>query len=452
MTNKDYKELFNPYYDSFIKDLFGILEIPSVLKKYDEKNLEEPFGSDIKKALTYMLDLAKKDGFKTVNVDNYAGFVEYGSGDKLLLILCHLDVVPATGEWENPPFKPIIKDDKIIARGSSDDKGPLLSSYYALKMLKDEGYDPKMRIRLFFGCDEESGSRCLKRYIEKYGECDYGFSPDASFPCIFAEKGISSEKMSGVIDDPRIISFNSGTVSNIVPDYAEAKLSIDLKQEFNKFLTESNLKGGIKEDNIYYLYGKSAHGSTPYCGINAATTLIEFLSHHISNNFIDLVGNYMHEDFVGEKEGIAYKDDEMGRVSINPAVFKLEDSKFEIISNIRYPKGFMFENEMKKYQDFLLGFGVKLEVLHNSIFHYVPLKSHLITSLLKAYRKHTGDMSEPISIGGGTYARDFKNAVAFGAAFKDEEECAHMPNEYMSINSLIKATYIYKDAIKNICD
>ncbi|MCR5741177.1 MAG: Sapep family Mn(2+)-dependent dipeptidase, partial [Gammaproteobacteria bacterium] len=194
---KDINKLFNKYYDNFIEDLFNLLRIPSVLDKYDKENSEAPFGIEIRKSLDFMVDIAKRDSFKVYNVDNYCGFIEWGEGDETVVILCHLDVVPATGNWTNPPFDPILKDGKIYARGSSDDKGPLMATYYALKMLKDEGYVPNKKIRFFFGCDEENASRGLEHYIEKYPECDYGFSPDAEFPCIYAEKGISTLEFSG---------------------------------------------------------------------------------------------------------------------------------------------------------------------------------------------------------------------------------------------------------------
>ena len=282
---EDVKELFKPYYEEYLKDLEGLLKIPSVLDKYDIENKDAPFGEKIKNALLYMLSLGERDGFETVNVDNYSGFLEFGEGDKVLLIMCHLDCVPATGSWDNPPFEPIIKDDYIYARGAIDDKGPLMSAYYAIKILRDSGFNPNMKVRFFFGCDEESGSRGLLKYKEKYGECDYGFSPDANFPCIYAEKGISTEAFSGTINDERVISFKSGTVSNVVPDLASCTLNINLETEYRIYLNSKGLRGEVK-DNEYIMYGKASHGSIPEEGENAALNLIHFLNKYIKNNKI----------------------------------------------------------------------------------------------------------------------------------------------------------------------
>ncbi len=44
-----------------------------------------------------------------------------------------MDVVPAGDGWETDPYEPVIKDGKIYARGASDDKGPSMVAYYAMK-------------------------------------------------------------------------------------------------------------------------------------------------------------------------------------------------------------------------------------------------------------------------------------------------------------------------------
>lgn len=455
MSDLQHMKLFQKYYNDYIKDLEGLLMIPSVLSSYNPDNTEAPFGKYIRSALNYMLALGERDGFNTVNVDNYCGFIEYGEGEELILIMCHLDVVPATGKWTNPPFDPIIKEGMIYARGTSDDKGPLMSAYYALKMLRDANFYPNKRVRLFFGCDEETGSRGLKYYKVKYPECDYGFSPDANFPLIFAEKGISNIEFSGSYEDPNLLLFDAGTVTNAVPDKATAILGIDVKNQFINFAEQNDLKAEV-DQNVYTLYGKSCHGSTPECGTNAALYFVYFLCNHLSNNFVNFVKNYLFLDFNGEKLGIDVYDEEMGHVSNNAAIFKAINNQFSIVCNLRYPKNFNFDEQMKKLSDLCKENAVQLKVQTNSRYHYVPKGSIIVRALLKSYKRWTKGQtvgySEPISIGGGTYARDFENAVAFGALFPGEEECMHQVDEHANIENLILASFIYMDAIKNICD
>lgn len=58
-------------------------------------------------------------------------------------ILCHVDVVPAGDGWDSDPFKPVVTDDAIVARGTLDDKGPTIAAYYAVKILNEMNIDWK---------------------------------------------------------------------------------------------------------------------------------------------------------------------------------------------------------------------------------------------------------------------------------------------------------------------
>ena len=66
-----------------------------------------------------MLNLGKSFGFRTKNIDNKCGYIEFGKGDKLLGIIAHLDVVPAGEGWTVcDPFEPVIKDGKIYGEAT----------------------------------------------------------------------------------------------------------------------------------------------------------------------------------------------------------------------------------------------------------------------------------------------------------------------------------------------
>lgn len=73
-----------------------------------------------------------------------------------------------------------------------------------------------------------------------------------------------------------------------------------------------------------------------------------------------------------------------------------------------------------------------------------------IQTLYNSYKKYTNDNAPLKTIGGGTYARDIPNGVAFGVKFPDEEEMAHEANEFIRIDSLMKAGIILTDAIMNV--
>jgi succinyl-diaminopimelate desuccinylase len=63
-----------------------------------------PFGEGPAKALEYALNLANSFGLRTKNLENYAGWAEWGEGDEMIGILVHLDVVPEGSGWTYPPY------------------------------------------------------------------------------------------------------------------------------------------------------------------------------------------------------------------------------------------------------------------------------------------------------------------------------------------------------------
>src|SRR5699024_2277450 len=109
-------------------------------------------------------------------------------------------------------------------RGSSDDKGPGMAAYYALKIIKELGLPVSKRIRFIIGTDEESGWMCMDRYFEVEEKPDFGFSPDAEFPIINGEKGILTEYINtqGTTEGGKntLISFDAGLRENMVPQDA----------------------------------------------------------------------------------------------------------------------------------------------------------------------------------------------------------------------------------------
>lgn len=191
-----------------------------------------PFGEGAKKALDYALDLGNRLGFRTKNIDNYCGYIEFGEGKNLLGIIGHLDVVPSGDGWDTPPFSSTIKDGKIFGRGAIDDKGPVVASLYAMKAIKDN-IKINSRVRLILGINEEKDWKCIKHYKEKEELPTIGFSPDADFPCIYAEKGIATvylkDDFTKYKDYPIKISnidCNNNAI-NVVPKICNVTLDID---------------------------------------------------------------------------------------------------------------------------------------------------------------------------------------------------------------------------------
>ena len=83
------------------------------------------------------LTLCRELGFETTDMDRYIGWCEIGTGDEMVAVLGHLDVVPEGEGWHHPPYAAEIEDGRLYGRGAIDDKGPVVASLFALKAIRD---------------------------------------------------------------------------------------------------------------------------------------------------------------------------------------------------------------------------------------------------------------------------------------------------------------------------
>ena len=460
----DFKQEVLNHKEDLLKDLFDLLSVRSILGT--DITEETPFGSGPREALDLILSFGKRDGYKTKLVENKAGHIEVGQGEELFGILGHVDVVPVVeADWTSHPFKPEIRDGKIFARGSLDDKGPTMAAYYAVKLLDKLGVKWNKRVRVIIGSDEETGFRCVEAYFKHEEQPASGFIPDAMFPLVYAEKARATfdHKLKFVDEDGqynyKLVKFNGGQVLNMVIASAKAELEgevSDIKEKFENFLAQEKLEGEVEVGNTIKLTlkGKAAHGSTPQYGINGATKLAEFLStlglDNNGKNFVDYIVEKLANDPFGEKLGINYSDDEMGEATYNYGILEYDlERKIGLVStDCRHPKKFDLVDRLN---------GIKvdnidIEVTSTKEAHYVPKDDELVTTLMDVYRKHTGDTkNDAFVLGGGTYARCLKKGVAFGLLFPGKEDTMHQANEYLEVEDLLLATAIYAEGIYKLC-
>ncbi|WP_326717082.1 dipeptidase PepV [Vagococcus jeotgali] len=450
--------------EDLMKDLFDILSIPSV--RDDSLATEDaPVGPGPKDALLRFLEIGDRDGFTTKNVDNIAGHIEFGSGDETLGVFGHVDVVPVGPGWDTDPFTPVEKDGRIYARGASDDKGPTMAAYYALKIIKELGLPVSKRTRVIIGTDEESEWKCMDHYLEVEETPDFGFSPDANFPIINGEKGNTTillevpGKNEGTLC---LVSFKSGMRANMVPESAEAVVEVsgdvnEFEKEFEEYLTSVPVTGSIEVEGsnaTIHVYGKAAHGAMPEKGINAATYLANFLSFYDfsgpAKDFVTIVADFIHEDTLGEKFGVAHTDETMGELTMNAGVFSYDMNRDDntITLNFRYPKGLTEEDIYARITEKVSGTSAKvIQEAGGKGPHYVSPEDPLVKTLLDVYEEQTGFEGHEQVIGGGTFGRLLERGVAYGAMFPDSIDTMHQKNEFISVDDLINATVIYADAI-----
>lgn len=440
----NFLELVNKNKDNLLKDLIKLLNINTVLVEQPE-NKEAPFGEGLKEALDYFLKLGESFGFKTLNIDNIVGHIEFGEGEEIIGVLGHLDIVPFNDGWKYDPLSGTIEGDKLYARGALDDKGPMMSSLYAMKILKDMGFKPNKRIRLIVGTDEESHWRCIKRYLEVCEMPTIGFSPDANFPLIYAEKGNMSIDIISKYVDSELVKVEAGERYNVVPDKVMAVFKKEILG-FEEYLKENNFKGA-KEGNTLTLNGKAAHAMEPNNGVNALVKISMFLKDKTNNPLIKFVGENL-IDTRFNKIGLNFKDQEMGDLTVNVAFARIDSNGGRVGINMRYPINWDKENFLNKFKALAESYGLEIEVKSDSNPHYVDKNSELVKTLHNTYIKYTGDTkSQLMTIGGGTYARALKNAVAFGMLMPGREDVVHEANEYIYISDYLVSTAIFADAL-----
>lgn len=465
----EFLELIERYKEDIIKSTQESIKIKSV----EGPALNGmPFGEGPYKALVHALDLSKSMGFKTKNMEGYAGYAEMGQGKETVGILSHLDVVPEASGWTYPPYAAEIHDGKIFGRGAIDDKGPAIAALYAMKAIKESEVELSRKIRMIFGTNEETGWGCMDYYFKHEEAPTMAFTPDADFPVIYGEKGIITFDLINEVEleecgGMTLIDIYGGNAPNMVPDYAEAVLEVlDIKLIENKLKSYLKIKKypiSLKiEKNIVTIVAKgvSAHGSTPEKGESAISYLMDFLGYIFGNkcddcelcplyDFLSFYNERIAFKHHGEGIGCALEDDISGKLNFNPGLIKLEEDKIVITVNVRYPIKSSAREVYDGIRNNLKDTSIKLiEDEGDKKPLHVDKDSFLVEKLMKVYREETGDMdSEPITIGGGTYARAMDNAVAFGPMFPGQEDVVHQKNEYISVDHLMKLAKIYAKAL-----
>jgi len=381
-----------------------------------------------------------------------------------------LDIVPEGSGWSHDPYGGDIADGKIYGRGTIDDKGPAAAAIYALKAVVDSGVKFNRRVRIIIGCDEESGRwGCMKHYFKHAEAPMCGFSPDADFPIINSEMGIlifNLEKEFEPNGDSccgglRIKRIQGGNKVNMVPDYCECEL--EMKKDFTDRVIKTveymkneqnkKLELEIRDDKcIIKSYGVSAHGAIPGKGVNAISQLISCICKlplcvSEQTEYVNFLNSSIGMETDGKSFGVAMSDEISGNLVFNLGTIDMNEKKGSVGINIRYP----VTKTGKEVYDIIRRksseAGIKVIEDNGQDPLYVPADNFMIKILQKVYENVTGQKADLISIGGGTYARAIKNAVAFGPLFPGKEETAHQKDEYIEVDDLMKCTKMFAEAI-----
>ena len=150
----------------FLQELFTFLRIPSVsaLSSHQE---------DMEKAANFVREQLDKAGadkaYLIPTKGNPLVFAEKKIDVALptVLVYGHYDVMPVDplDLWDNPPFEPVITDDKIYARGAADDKGQIYAHIKALEAMLATGR-LRCNVKFLIEGEEETSSEGIEEFLK----------------------------------------------------------------------------------------------------------------------------------------------------------------------------------------------------------------------------------------------------------------------------------------------
>lgn len=317
-------------------------------------------------------------------------------------------------------------------------------------------------VRIIAGTDEETFARGIHYYLERENAPAYGFSPDAEFPIIYAEKGIIrfGYRLPLALPDKNILSIHAGTRLNVVPSLAEVQIAGITAEKVESVLAarKDRSRFEVLPDAGFVKilsHGIPSYASYPNEGYNAIQGLLSLLSAIFpnSNDPLKLFLHKLNDSFAMETDGnswgIACKDEISGALTCNMAILEADASEAIVKFDVRYPVTHDSDQLTARLEGYAydLGSDTKYELVQHKKPLYVEKDRPFIKKLQKAYAETTGEAADLLSIGGGTYCRYLKNFVSMGPVFPGQKELAHQENEFLALDNLRQFAKIYAQAI-----
>jgi len=400
----------------------------------------------------------------------YIVIIGLGDNKERLGMITHGDIQPATpAKWAKSPFELDVTSEpgKLIGRGTEDDKGPIANALYAMKSIKDLNIKLNKRIELYVYMAEESDWEPLRQYIKQYSLPQVNITLDSEYPVVTAEKGYGTISMTfpkKEIASTKVYlsEFNGGFFGSQIPEDAQATIENASPSLLAKLQQTAKLHTGVHYDYQWQdkaltikALGRSAHSSKPEHGINAITHLADLLSfirwpNNANGALVNFINDHLGTGLYGGKFGkIAYSDDFMGPMSVQPTVLKQLENGIELNINLRRPRGKsteQLENEiyltLKQWQhaNQVILTGIKTKIKEP----FVQSNAPQISTLLNVFSFYSGVTdARPISIGGGTNSRLFPNAVSFGPSMPGKEYTGHSEHEFITIEQFMLNLKMY---------
>ena len=441
--------------EEFIADVMRIVRFPSVSSPGSDGYA---FGRACKECADDFMALGKDYGFTPENDDYYcASLVMPGEKPECreIGILGHLDVVPEGEGWDFPPYEPRYIDGYVTGRGAGDNKGPVIMSLYAMRCLKDLGIKLDHSVRLIAGFNEESGMKDVDHYILTHPHlpavtiiCDGGWAM-----CV-GEKGRLNATLVQTVQDPSLVQLWGGIAPNAVPDKAFAKVLKEIVPERLSELrkrypdAQFTIEGSILTVETR---GKATHAFHPQDGVNANYELWRILLAEglVSGDAERAIRNLSlcFADDYGKGLSLDGEDDVFGRTTCVGGVMRLEEGRITVSVDTRFSLSSTSDGLRRKFSERCSALGVGIEDLETTDGYLKAESNPVVSLLLDTFHQYFDREYDTYVMGGGTHARKFPDAYAFGPAEMGRPSPfggqAHGKNETCNIDRLLVSLRVY---------
>lgn len=435
---KALQEKMAGYQEEMLFHFKKLLQIDSVR---GECRAGAPFGSGNREALDYVLELSRQFGLETVNLDYFIGYSEYGQGEDYICCVAHLDVVPPGDGWSHPPFGAEVEDGVLYARGAGDDKPGVIAGIYALRCMKELGWQPARRIRVIYGCGEETGMEDMDHYLASQPLPSFGFTPDSDgYDIVNAEKGRMEVGIEGPCpEEGPLVSVTGGLASNMVPAAVTAvfdrgRMTARERERLEEALTGPDMSWTQEGELLTVTFqGVSAHAAMPEIGRNAVSMYARFACRVLEERADPLtrfIDENIGHDWNVSKMGIACRDEHMGALTMSLSLIERTPQQLKVVGDIRYPAVTNAGTLQRQLKEKTQGAGLRFEVLSAIDGHCCNNEAEF--AILREVCLDKGKPEPKCrAIAGGTYAKKFQGRlVAFGGC----GDGVHAPDEFVALS------------------
>ena len=440
--------------DALLRDLAALVAIPSVRADAGEN---APFGPQVRCALDTALDMGRRFGLEVHDCDGYLGWAELpGQREEYIATIAHLDVVPAGNGWDTDPFRLVLRDGYAVGRGTADDKGPAVLTLYAAKFFREQGVTLPYSLRILLGCAEETGMEDVDYYLARQPQPVFCFTPDGEFPVGYGEKGHFGGAFTAQPGAGRVVWLKGGVAPNVVPDRAFALVRADAASLADTDRVKVTAEGSLARITGY---GKGGHASLPEGTVNAIGLVVDYLLEHdlcepAERRFLELEKALLSVTD-GSFADLACRDEVFTPLTCIGGTVLWEEGRVRQTIDIRYPTCITAQQIQQRLTAFAQTCGAGFEAETPAPPFYIAPDSDAIRTLVDTYNQVTGQNKKPFTMGGGTYARHFANAVSFGMEEPDEPTPdfvgpMHGANEGVPVERLFQSLKIYILALSRL--